>query len=375
MDFEKWNQKHRTGQSMAFERCNSNWRYGRRFLGEVCGGSTYGGSPWQPSPIQIRRLSTWVAKHEKNWCFDWKTLPFSSLWVSVGYWRAAFPVGSLPIRVLEELPLQFFEVPPAFWGLGVCLRLSGFRKFLSLLCSRTIWLAALGFRAFDSCLQQRTSRDWTYLFLWCFRAVLPTALWNTPPWFHLLRLPKQPVGRTSILYALWPSKASLKPLEAFSFFVRRGCISLCFRFLLFLPAAASSPPLSPAFPLFLCCAACGPPLFSLLFLLVFWPTPVLSSLRGFLPDEPTVSDLLLFLAFHTDDRMGVTFLLPTSSLCARPTPHARLMVGAIWGLEPLGAAGKAFGMPPGLLVRSSGSIATPRTVLHRFTHPKLWLGR
>ena len=62
-------------------------------------------------------------------------LPFSSLWVSGRYRRAAFPVGSLPIRVLQEIPLHFFalfEVPPAFEGLGICLCLSGSRRALSL---------------------------------------------------------------------------------------------------------------------------------------------------------------------------------------------------------------------------------------------------
>ena len=74
----------------------------------------------------------------------------------MGYRLAAFPVGSLLIRVLDKLLLQFFEVPSAFRGLGICLRLSGSRRFLSLPRCRTIWLAALGFRAFDSRLQQRT---------------------------------------------------------------------------------------------------------------------------------------------------------------------------------------------------------------------------
>ena len=120
------------------------------------------------------------------------------------------------------------------------------------------------------------------------------------------------MGRTSLLYAPGPSKASPKPLEAFSFLVQRGRIPLHLGFLLFLPAPASSPPLSPAFVLFLCCAARGSPLFSSLFFLVFRPTLILSSLRRFVLDGPfysawivsTVSDSPLFLVVPAEDRRG-----------------------------------------------------------------------
>ena len=189
------------------------------------------------------------------------------------YRLAAFPVGSRPIRVIV-IPLQFFEVPPAFRGLGICLRLSGSRRFLSLPRCRTIWLAALGFRAFDSRLQQRTSRDRTYLFpkrtaLLCFRAVLSTVFWEYTTSISPSSSSKTTRGR--YIAPLCPMAFQCFPETSRSFFVEgseRAPFTVS-RFFFFLPAAASSPLLPP------------PPPPHLLYFLAAQPACLLSCPRYF----------------------------------------------------------------------------------------------
>ena len=152
-------------------------------------------------------------------------LPFSSLWVSVGCRCTAFPVGSLPIRVLEEIPLQFFEVPPAFWGLGICLRLSGSRRFLSLSRSRMIWLAALGFRAFElgsGPNQTLSEKNSSLVFLSSFANCLVEYTTSVSPSLS------SKTTRGPYIASLYPMAFQRlpKPLEAFSFLVRIGRLSL-----------------------------------------------------------------------------------------------------------------------------------------------------